>query len=282
MFHRVGPPLAAKLEEADAQIVSCEAVTQRWAALALGVLACAGGLWALHSLTLRTMATRLRAGFERSLEQRERRVRRFHDALLQGVQGMILRFQLIADEPPQTRSQRALMEAALDRADDLLDEARDRIQGLHATELAGGDLEAALANLIGARQPGGPAIGVFVEGQARPLARFAGEQVLLIVRDVLRIARRRAGAECIEIRVTFSSRRLTIAVVDDGLGIELSVVREGRVADFAWGRLRARARRLQARLRVDGAAGAGLRLVLTVPARIAFRARPVGWKSFGG
>ena len=88
-------------------------------------------LVAMYQLRLRQAAARLSARLEERLAERERIARDLHDTLLQGFQGLILRFHDAMMEIPEPEPARRLMETALDRADEVMAEGRDRVVGLH-------------------------------------------------------------------------------------------------------------------------------------------------------
>jgi signal transduction histidine kinase len=73
----------------------------------------------------------LRRNLEERLAERERAAREMHDTLLQGIQGLILRFQAAAERIPQREPAREMMERALERADQVLEENRDRANDVH-------------------------------------------------------------------------------------------------------------------------------------------------------
>jgi signal transduction histidine kinase len=68
----------------------------------------------------------LRRNPEERLAERERASREMHDTLLQGIQGLILRFQAAAERIPPREPAREMME----RADQVLEESRDRANGV--------------------------------------------------------------------------------------------------------------------------------------------------------
>jgi signal transduction histidine kinase/ligand-binding sensor domain-containing protein len=239
-------------------------------------LAATGLAWLLYRLRLRAVAARIQAGMGERLAERERIARELHDTLLQGVQGLILRFQLIADDLPAGQPQRAAMEGALETADEVLALARDRVQDLRKTDLSG-DLEAILASLAQAGEPGrSPPVGIFIDGAPRPLERIAGDELMQIVGEALANARRHAGAACIEIRARFGLAGLTLVVIDDGRGIDPDILgRGGRDGHFGLAGMGERARRIRARIRIDCPPAGGTRVTVTVPARIAYAPRPL-------
>ena len=239
--------------------------------LALCALALLAASWLIYRVRLQAIAARIRSGLNERLAERERIARELQDTLLQGVQGLILRFQLIAEDLPKDQPQRATMEEALDTADNLLGEARSRVQDLRATDLSG-DLEPMLATLVERRRGAGLApIGIFVEGRPRPLERIAGDELLLIVDEALANAQRHADATCIEIQVRFAFTRLGVAVVDDGKGIEPDILRRGgRPGHFGLAGMQERAHRLKGRIRLGSGPGCGTRVSISIPAHTAY------------
>jgi hypothetical protein len=64
------------------------------------------------------------------LEERQRIARELHDTLIQGIHALILALQTSSGRLPGTDRVRKEIEMALDRAADMLDEARDRVSAL--------------------------------------------------------------------------------------------------------------------------------------------------------
>ncbi len=248
--------------------------------LVLCLLAFAAMVWVLYRVRLRAVTARMRTRMNERIAERERIARELHDTLLQGVQGLILRFQLIVEDLPRGQPQRAPLEQALDAADEVLGQARDRVLDLRAADRAE-DLEAALSKLIQAQGgEGGPPVGVFVEGAPRALDEIAADEVLAIVGEAVANARAHASAGCIEVRVAFGSRRLAVLIVDDGRGMAPEILRDGgRHRHFGLAGMRERARTLSGRLVIDSRPDAGTRIVVTIPARTAYSPRPApSWR----
>ncbi len=76
----------------------------------------------------------MRRRLEARLAERERETRELHDTLIQGLQGLILRFQAVCERIPQREPARELMERALERADRMLLDSRDRATDGRETE----------------------------------------------------------------------------------------------------------------------------------------------------
>ena len=247
--------------------------SQTWWFRALGVLVAFGVLWILYLARLRELGNRIRLrAHERHLE-RERIARELHDTLLQSVQGLILRFQVAADAATDADTRRAL-ESALDRADAVLAEGRDRVKDLRVSAEGADDLAHALDELGRELAEGNAArFRLDVVGEARPLARLVQDEVYRVGREALINAFRHAQAQTIAVELAFSARRFDLRVSDDGRGIATDVLDAGGRAGH-WGLtgMKERARRVGGELVMNSRAGEGTTIALGVPGTIAFAA----------
>src|SRR5262249_43940362 len=74
-------------------------------------------LWRLYDFRVGKIRARVRFRMEERLAERERIARDLHDTLLQGVEGLVLRFQAAANRISRREPARELLERALERAD---------------------------------------------------------------------------------------------------------------------------------------------------------------------
>jgi ligand-binding sensor domain-containing protein len=84
----------------------------------------------LFRFRLRQLAARMRLRLNERLRERERIARELHDTLLQSTQGLMLRVQAVRNRVPPEDPIRDALDGALKRADEVLAEARDRVQDL--------------------------------------------------------------------------------------------------------------------------------------------------------
>jgi signal transduction histidine kinase len=228
-------------------------------------------LWLLYKLRLRQVAGRIRERLEARQRERERIARELHDTLLQSVQGLILKVQAASEDIPEEAPARAQIVRALDEADHVLVEGRDRVRGLRATEHAGGLADAmseAAERLVG----GTPANWTLTEqGTASALKPAAAEEVSRIAEEALFNARRHAEAKQIDLTISYGPKALIVAIKDDGTGIDPEVLAKGeRTGHFGLVGMRERAERLGGTLQVDSAPGAGTRIEVSIPAKAAY------------
>jgi signal transduction histidine kinase len=239
----------------------------------LCILMCLALLAALYRVRMQQVTAHVRARLEERLAERERIARELHDTLLQGVHGLILRFQAATDRIPGREPARALMERALERADELLDESRARIKDLRVSTAGVIELSHALVAVGEQLALTHPArFRANTEGTPRDLHPIVREEALLLGREALVNAFRHANASQIEVDVLYSETALRIRVRDNGGGIDPSVLHEGgRVGHWGLLGMRERATKLSAHLDIWSTQGAGTEIDLRVPAAVAYR-----------
>jgi signal transduction histidine kinase/ligand-binding sensor domain-containing protein len=239
---------------------------------ALCLLGAALGVWALVWLRLRQVAARVRRQLEERMAERERIARDLHDTLLQGVQGLLLRFQVAAERIPKGEPAREMLDRALERADEVLDEGRARVKDLRAPVGGVLKLPQAVARIVEQlAPPDASPFRITVEGAVRELDPIVREEVLLVAREALTNAFRHAKPTRIEAEITYADDGLTVRIRDDGQGIDPAVLREGRPGHFGLLGMRERAKKIHARLGIWSKPGAGTEVEIRVPATIAYR-----------
>jgi signal transduction histidine kinase/ligand-binding sensor domain-containing protein len=243
---------------------------------ALGIVAVAGALWLLYLMRVRQIEMRIRMRLEERVIERERIARDLHDTLLQSVQGLILRFQAVLERIPEGGERPLqMMERALERADQVLAEGRDRVYDLRESTHASSDLPQALQALVEelAQASDNTQFCVTVEGSPRALHPVVREETYRIGGEALTNAVRHAVATHVETEIVYSRKSLTLRVVDNGRGFDAAVVTVGAPrGHFGLTGMRERARRIQARFEVSTRPGSGSAVELRVPASIAYQA----------
>ena len=88
--------------------------------------------------------------------------------------------------------------------------------------------------------------------------------------EAMRNAFRHARARRIEVEIRYDTRELRVRVRDDGIGMDASVLQEGRTGHYGLPGMRERAKSIGGQLEVWSEQGAGTELELTVPASVAY------------
>jgi signal transduction histidine kinase len=239
---------------------------------ALCVAAAAGVLCLMFALYTWQLKARMRGRMEERIIERERIARELHDTFLQGVQGLMLRFQAAMEKIPQSEPARELMSNALKRADDVLTEGRDRVSELRNSARGYDDLPRAL------QEKGTELVHIFgaafyltIEGTPCPLRPLIAEELERIGGEALNNAFRHSHAKRIDVQIQYSPDSLSLRVSDDGVGFEVGAWNES-VQREHWGLrgMRERARKIRAQFEVTSGPGQGTAVKLHVRGSIAF------------
>jgi signal transduction histidine kinase len=200
----------------------------------LCLLAVALLAWLIFFLRLRSMAAQLRARLQERHAERERIARELHDTLLQSIQGLTMRFQAIANRVPTEEPLRVEMERALDRADEALVEARDRVRDLRAHAGESASLDAALQALSAAyaAEHTVPVV-VTTYGEVGDLHDLVRDELYGIAREAVHNAISHADGSRVDVELRVEDDELLLSIRDDGRGIDEAVLRDGR--DGHWG-----------------------------------------------
>ena len=234
-------------------------------------------LSALTIIRLRVlvMTRQLNVLFEERLAERTRIARELHDTLLQSVQGLILRFHAVAKQMPSQEPARQALEEALDRADQVIGEGRERVRNLRDSAASLSDLPSAFQRVVEESPQGSAAtFKAVVEGSARELHPMVLEESFSIGREALVNALTHSGGLHIEVEITYDPHHLRLRVRDDGRGIDPSILESGGRADH-WGLqgMRERANRIGAQLELWSRPGSGTEVALVVPGATAYRSK---------
>ena len=256
-------------------------LVQRRSFLAACALAILGLAWCAYLLRARTIAARVRLRLETRHGERERIARELHDTLLQSTQGLIVNVQGLASHLPAHEPVRQRIEAVLDRADEVVMEARERVLDLRSTEVSGAYLAERLAKA--GRELAEQHDIVFrlvTSGEPQPLQRAASDELYSLAREALINAFRHAQPRQVEVEIAFGCAELVLRVRDDGIGIVPELL-EGGSSPGHWGLtgMRERACLLGGGLQLSSRPHGGTEIECRVPAASAYRNPPAGVSS---
>jgi signal transduction histidine kinase len=218
--------------------------------------------------------------------ERERIARELHDTLLQGLTAVVLRFHSFLLKGMLSPELRASMEDALNRADQVIEEGRDRVLELRVADNPLG-LAAALDECA-RHLVADPSTRWAVDtvGPHRELHAAARHELFQIGKEAMANAFQHAQAGRVDVTLGYGRQQLLLRVRDDGHGLPAEVAQTGRRPGH-WGlaSMRERAQRLGGQWRVDSSAE-GTCIEVTVPATVAYRqghapTRPA-WRRWSG
>ena len=165
------------------------------------------------------------------------------------------------------------MENALDRADEVMAEGRDRVRNLRDATVSRGDLPAAFTRIVNENsQDGQVTFKSVVEGRLRELNPIVLEESYAIGREALINALTHSDGHNVEAEITYSRQQFRLRIRDDGRGIEPEILKAGsRVGHYGLQGMRERADRIDAQLKLWSGADTGTEVELLVPATTAYR-----------
>jgi signal transduction histidine kinase len=223
-------------------------------------------VWLLYNWRVRQHRSHARDVAEAQLGERERIARELHDTLLQGVQGLMLRFQAATNAMSPGSREHVLAERALEKADDLIIQARDRVRGLRASERSG-ELVSLMEELAAQYRSDGLSVAISSDDRLEPLAPELTEQVLAIVAEALANILHHAQASEVRIQVDRGHTHLKVAITDDGIGFPMEVIaNSGRPGHFGIRGMAERANSFGGWLRIDNSADLGAQIIFCIPA----------------
>ena len=229
-------------------------------------------LWLLYQLRLRRLRAEHQARLTERLSERERIARELHDTLLQGVQGLVLRFQVATEEVPASEPARQMLEHSLNRADQVLNEGRERVLNLRMNSPESGELASAFEEFGESLADSSAAkFSVTVKDASRQLHPIVREEIERIGREAITNAFRHAEARTIEVEISCGRAEFQLRICDDGRGIQAQTFQYGRPGHWGLPGMRERSEQIGASLKIGSRPGGGTEVKLTLPARTAYR-----------
>jgi signal transduction histidine kinase/ligand-binding sensor domain-containing protein len=204
-------------------------------------------LAAAHRLRL----ARARAALQAVIGERTRIARDIHDTLAQAFVATSVRLECVdqALDQADRATARVHLDAARRTVQASLDEARRSVWVLRPQGLERG-LPAALQALVGAAS-GETLVELAVSGTPRPLPPTVEADLLRIAQEAVSNAYRHARAHRIRITLSYGRRAVSLAVSDDGAGLEEGGPTRGLAG------MKERAAEIGGDLSIESQAGAG-------------------------
>jgi signal transduction histidine kinase len=206
------------------------------------------------------------------LEERNRLAREIHDALAQGLTGIIVQLEAMG-RLAQRRPEQAL--ASLQRAKDLarrsLQEARRSVLGLRPRSLEDMTLTEALqARVEAIHNDGGVQASFGISGSRRILSPDVELNLFRISQEALINVQRHACAQTVHVQLDYGHAHVRLIVEDDGRGLpEMGengpAQAEGGPRSFGLTGMRERATLLGGQMIVTSHPGQGTRIEVIVP-----------------
>jgi signal transduction histidine kinase/ligand-binding sensor domain-containing protein len=225
----------------------------------------------LYRLRLRQATARLNARFDERLAERTRIARELHDTLLQTIQGS----KLVADDALERATDFTHLHGKVEQLSRWLGQAtqegRAALNSLRASSVETNDLAAALRRATEeCSLEKSMAVKFTVTGAPRDTHPIPRDEIYRIGYEAIRNACEHSSATQLEVSLNYT-QDLTLSVKDDGIGMEASVVTEGRPGHFGLQGMRERARQIGSKLTLVSAPDSGTEITLVVPDSVIYR-----------
>jgi signal transduction histidine kinase/ligand-binding sensor domain-containing protein len=241
------------------------------------VAALLGILWAGYGLRLRQVERQFNMHLEGRLAERTRIARDLHDTMLQSFQAVLMKFQAVSHQLQDHPEARGALDSVVAQARQAIIEGRNAVQDLRSSTQVTNDLALAISTLgneLAAECTSGaaPEFHVGVAGTSIDLAPLVRDDVHRIACEAVRNAFRHAQASRIEVEIHYERRQLRVRILDNGKGIDPTVLSEGgRAGHFGLPGMQERAKFVGGKLTVRRGVETGTELELTIPASVAYR-----------
>ncbi len=227
-------------------------------------------LWNLNKLWLGYTERGVRFLEDERRAERKRIARELHDTLLQGLQGILLEFEVLSSRLPEEERERA---AKLERKlRHIVMDGRNAINALRSPDDDEKDWLAAILEM-GERAAFDSKIdfALKIRGEPWNLPWKVRIEVLAIVRESLRNAFEHSRAKTICVVVRYAKRGLRVSIQDNGIGISEPHL-QLRQKEGHWGiaGMRERAEKLKGRLTIASPLSNGTVVNLVILRRLIF------------
>jgi signal transduction histidine kinase len=229
-------------------------------------------IWTVYRLRMRQVARVLGARFDERLAERTRIARDLHDTLLQTIQGSKLVVDDALEPPDDVMRMRRVVEQLSHWLQRAVQEGRTALNSLREPTIPSNDLAEALKRATEERQIQDPRMEVYfsIVGAARELHPLVHYEAYQIGDEAIRNAWAHSKGSRLEIELRYAND-LVLRVSDNGIGMESSVVSQGREGHFGLQGMRERVSRIGGKLTIASSVRSGTEVTIIVPGRVAFR-----------
>jgi signal transduction histidine kinase/ligand-binding sensor domain-containing protein len=226
-------------------------------------------IWCLYRLRVRQIAKSVSARFDERLAERTQIALELHDTLVQTIQGS----KMVADDAlegcSEPRTRRALEKLSVWLAQ-ATDESRAALNSLRLSTVVRNDLAEALQRACENKGISESMSLTFsVVGDAREMHPIVRDEVYRIAYEAIRNAQAHSHATSLVVELRYG-QDLTVQVQDNGVGIDPGVADHGKEGHFGLQGMRERAARIRGKLTIMSSVATGTKVLLGVPAVIAF------------
>jgi ligand-binding sensor domain-containing protein/signal transduction histidine kinase len=230
--------------------------------LSLGILA--------YRVRLQQAVSRIQAGVEERMGERNRIAQELHDSVVQAISGSTMLVENAAEKVPDSLPVlKGTLLRAVDRLEAALAESRAALKGLRDTTRLENDLEKQLSAVAREANHQKIAFKLVITGETRDIRPMIRYEVFRIGSEAISNAFKHSEGTSIRVELAYVDG-LRLAVQDNGRGIPAEVLHRGKDEHFGLQGIRERADRIGAKLAIYSRVGAGTEVGINVSEDIAF------------
>jgi signal transduction histidine kinase len=223
-------------------------------------------------IRIRSISSAIKMRAEERADERIRIARDLHDTLLQGVQGLMMTFHVVAESYPSNEESQKAMAKALTSAERVVIEGRNRVNDLRSERLTEAKLLDALEKVcadLNASQR--VTCHIRRTGLSETLRSNVVDEIFAIGREALNNAIRHSQALNIDLELTYNHRSFTMSCRDNGAGFDSESI-EVLPKHRHWGLLgmAERAETIGGKFICSSSRGKGTTVIVQVPAHQAY------------
>jgi len=223
--------------------------------------------WRMHTLT-----TRVRNAVSERSAERDRIARELHDTLLQSVQALILRFQLLVDHLPEKHPSQNELTTTLNQADEVLAESRKRVLDLRARHPRS-DLKSVIAALA-KRQLPGLRTDIVTSGEVVPIESTVFNGLIDVANECLFNILRHSKASEVIVEIRYERAYLEMEIADNGVGLDSDCISKAITkGHFGVVGMRERTANFGGKYLLESTPGNGVTVTVQIPSTIAYRTK---------
>lgn len=226
--------------------------------------------WFVYEFRVRQLSRAMSARFDERLAERTQLARELHDTFLQTIQGSKMVAEDALDGPTDpTRLRRAMEQISVWLAQ-ATEEGRDALNSLRTTTTEQNDLTEALRRATqNGLLPTSMAVEFSVIGEAKEMHPIVRDEVYRIAYEAIRNSFMHSRGKRLEVRLKYA-QDLSVAVKDDGDGIDPTILANGKQGHFGLQGMRERAERIGGKLFLTSSPQHGTEIRVVVPGDIVF------------
>jgi ligand-binding sensor domain-containing protein/signal transduction histidine kinase len=259
----IGNPNA--MNEASIEIVQQPFFYRTWWFIAACLLLAALLIYGAYQYRVQQVRTR----FEAVLAERSRLAREMHDTVIQGCTGVSALLEAISMETASDSVGSGLMEFARLQLRSTINEARDAVWNLRQPGDDTSDLGEKLESMAAkASAEFNLPVTCTIDGAPMGVSHPLAHDLLMVAREAVYNAALHGSPAHVNVSLACTRRELTLCVVDDGCGFDLSELESQDARHFGLKGMRERIERSGGNFRLTSVPGEGVRIEAHLPLQV--------------